>query len=200
MKKLKELNLSVGTGQPYYPGSKTHVNIGYTGGVTNGADSSFSRRSQAVYNPDDFDEYSEDEIDSEDEMILEKRSYKNGKYNLVETLERLSEKAKPDFLDLDGDGDKKETMKKAAKDKEKGKKDEMHHGHLDEESFEEIDLAEFSSAGAISGPALPVGMSPKDKPDGKHIRMSEREKIVKEQIERMRILESYHQRTSNRLK
>ena len=33
-------------------------------------------------------------------------------------------KAKPDFLDLDGDGDKKEPMKKAAKDKE-----EMEEGH-----------------------------------------------------------------------
>ena len=33
-------------------------------------------------------------------------------------------KAKPDFLDLDGDGDKKEPMKKAAKDKE-----EMDEGH-----------------------------------------------------------------------
>jgi hypothetical protein len=31
----------------------------------------------------------------------------------------MSEAAKPDFLDLDGDGDKKEPMKKAAKDKKK---------------------------------------------------------------------------------
>ena len=35
-------------------------------------------------------------------------------------------KKKPDFLDLDGDGDKKEPMKEAAKEakKEKGDKDE----------------------------------------------------------------------------
>lgn len=33
----------------------------------------------------------------------------------------LGEAAKPDFLDLDGDGDKKEPMKKAAKDKKKSK-------------------------------------------------------------------------------
>lgn len=31
----------------------------------------------------------------------------------------LSEAAKPDYIDLDGDGDKEESLKKAAKDKEK---------------------------------------------------------------------------------
>ena len=35
--------------------------------------------------------------------------------------EEVDEAAKPDFLDLDGDGDKKEPMKKAAKDKKKDK-------------------------------------------------------------------------------
>ena len=38
--------------------------------------------------------------------------------------ESLGEAAKPDFLDLDGDGDKEETMKKAAKDKKKKMKKE----------------------------------------------------------------------------
>ena len=33
-----------------------------------------------------------------------------------------SKKAKPDYIDIDGDGDKKEPMKKAVKDKEKKKK------------------------------------------------------------------------------
>jgi len=36
---------------------------------------------------------------------------------------KLEEQAKPDFLDLDGDGDKKEPMKKAAKDKKKSVKE-----------------------------------------------------------------------------
>ena len=39
-------------------------------------------------------------------------------------LERRTKKAKPDFLDKDGDGDKKESMKKAIKDKEKEEKEE----------------------------------------------------------------------------
>ena len=38
--------------------------------------------------------------------------------------ESLGEAAKPDFLDLDGDGDKEETMKKSAKDKKKKMKKE----------------------------------------------------------------------------
>ena len=45
--------------------------------------------------------------------------------------EELEEAAKPDFLDLDGDGDKKEPMKKAAKDKEDKE---------DEEQLEELQL------------------------------------------------------------
>ena len=36
---------------------------------------------------------------------------------------KLDEDAKPDFLDLDGDGNKKESMKKAAKDKKEMKED-----------------------------------------------------------------------------
>jgi hypothetical protein len=38
--------------------------------------------------------------------------------------EKGGKKAKPDFLDLDKDGDKKETMKKAAKDAKGGKQEE----------------------------------------------------------------------------
>ncbi|MDA7491782.1 hypothetical protein N8447_00165 [bacterium] len=41
-----------------------------------------------------------------------------------EAHHEMDEEAKPDFLDLDGDGDKKESMKKAAKDKLKEEKEE----------------------------------------------------------------------------
>ena len=37
----------------------------------------------------------------------------------VSYSDTTSEAAKPDFIDIDGDGDKEETMKKAAKDKKK---------------------------------------------------------------------------------
>ena len=40
--------------------------------------------------------------------------------------EELDEKAKPDYIDIDGDGDKKEPMKKAAAEKfKKGKVDKV---------------------------------------------------------------------------
>lgn len=42
--------------------------------------------------------------------------------NMYEIRDVLAEASKPDYIDLDGDGDKKEPMKKAAKDKEKAKK------------------------------------------------------------------------------
>ena len=44
--------------------------------------------------------------------------------------EKVDEAAKPDFLDLDGDGDKTEPMKKAAKD---AKKEDIDLGHQDDE-------------------------------------------------------------------
>ena len=40
-------------------------------------------------------------------------------YNRFNNLDRLVEGAKPDFLDMDKDGNKKESFKKAVKDKEK---------------------------------------------------------------------------------
>jgi hypothetical protein len=72
---------------------------------------------------------------------------------------------------------------------------------VDEESFEEIDLEEFSSAGAVAGYSLPLGAS--NKPASKkkdHHKLLEKQKEINEQIERMRILEAYHQKTSNKLK
>lgn len=45
-------------------------------------------------------------------------------------LDNLTEEAKPDFIDLDGDGDKEESMKKAAQDKKEkeGDKEKMEEG------------------------------------------------------------------------
>lgn len=45
-------------------------------------------------------------------------------------LDNLTEEAKPDFIDLDGDGDKEESMKKAAQDKKEkeGDKENMEEG------------------------------------------------------------------------
>ena len=41
--------------------------------------------------------------------------------NILKVFNELEEAAKPDYIDLDGDGDKEESMKKAAKDKKANK-------------------------------------------------------------------------------
>lgn len=79
------------------------------------------------YDDDDFeDELFDDESfdDFEDESFEDEREEENGKTWGDEVVEsKRSKKAKPDFLDLDKDGDRKESMKKAAKDA-KSKKDD----------------------------------------------------------------------------
>lgn len=46
-----------------------------------------------------------------------------------EMMGQFSEKAKPDYIDIDGDGDKEEPMKKAVDDKEKGDDEEADEGN-----------------------------------------------------------------------
>jgi hypothetical protein len=218
MKKIKEIRLGVGSGQPHYPGTQTVVHNGYNGGVLNNADSSFSRHMQKTYTDQDF---SDDESSEEDEdMILEKRVFRGGKYCLVETLEKISEKAKPDFLDLDKDGDKKETMKKAAKEKKEknnesldekrscsecgasiyeGQKHTCEHNHSEKESFEEINLEKdvdeqvTMSGGSIQGYTGKFG-------DEKGKNIPSADYLQKEQIDWMRRMELYHKKTTGRLK
>ena len=59
------------------------------------------------------------------ETVHTSDAYQKGKM-MLDTINREIEeraKAKPDYIDIDGDGDKKEPMKKAAKDKEAKKED-----------------------------------------------------------------------------
>ena len=54
---------------------------------------------------------------------------KKGKKNKDDKEDKVEEKkAKPDFADIDGDGDKKETMKKAAKDKKEKANESVEEG------------------------------------------------------------------------
>ena len=48
--------------------------------------------------------------------------------NLLHIFDKLEEASKPDFLDIDGDGDKQEPMKKAVKDKDEDEVDEGSYG------------------------------------------------------------------------
>ncbi len=64
--------------------------------------------------------------DGEDEFEVDGEKYKVKKEEFSGELE---EKAKPDFADIDNDGDEKESMKKAAKDKE-AKEESVEEGKL----------------------------------------------------------------------
>jgi len=83
------------------------------------------------------DEYAQDEEEDEEaheeetheEITLEKKklpaglkAYLDKKKKGGATAKKSTSKAKPDFLDLDKDGDKKESMKKAAKEAKAKKK------------------------------------------------------------------------------
>ena len=67
----------------------------------------------------------------------------------------------------------------------------------EEETFKEIDLEEMS----VGGYALPLGTSNKSPLKSKdHHRIAEKQKEINEQRERILLLQSYHQKTTNRLK
>ena len=51
-------------------------------------------------------------------------------YNRFDQYEELLEGKKPDFLDVDKDGDKKESFKKAVKDKKGGEKCDKCDGEI----------------------------------------------------------------------
>ena len=60
------------------------------------------------------------------------------KYLAEGKLLKESKDSKPDFIDIDGDGDKKESMKKAAKDKEATVDEDINYDEFDEVKFDPI--------------------------------------------------------------
>ena len=74
----------------------------------------------------------------------------NEKWGFSMNLKKLNENKKPDYIDIDGDGDKEESMKDAAKDKEEGsdeKVDELkiHDGGLGKTPKKETEAAKKQS-------------------------------------------------------
>lgn len=57
--------------------------------------------------------------------------------SILKVFNELEEAAKPDYIDLDGDGDKEESMKKAAKDK-KAKKESVKEAAANEDSLGDL--------------------------------------------------------------
>ena len=85
-------------------------------------------------------------------LLGEKKKHKSEK-------KKHKKGAKPDFLDLDGDGDEEESMKKASKDKE------MKEDYSEEGGSEEGGDTESSKQGASPAAAtLRPGGAPRDEP------------------------------------
>ena len=73
---------------------------------------------------------------SDEEIMQMVYGYNKDTYSPKKSSPPMEEAAKPDFIDLDGDGDKEESMKKAAADKKAGKgKKKEDEKEKQEESF-----------------------------------------------------------------
>ena len=104
----------------------------------------------------------------------------------------MEEGAKPDFLDLDGDGDKKESMKKAAKAKEvkedSGHDEAMNYGR--DEGHDDKELYDLKHDGGSEDHIedLEDDMHFDHIHDSKNIEESEKEKekLIQEDIEKMK--------------
>jgi hypothetical protein len=156
------------------------------------------------------------EIDVDADMIdklpdVSSQIFENTKYSILFLLEGFDEggpastKKYDDSPLLKGrqselpDALQKGIINKA---KKKKKKNELDHS---EEEFQEIDLGEFSGAGAIAGYAVPQPGPNPNKPNTKkaqtaHHKLLEKQKEINEQRRRISLLQAYHQKTTNRLK
>jgi len=154
-------------------------------------------RGEYVEDVDGFDDFYNAANGFESDYESDKKKYYHNTSGypgpVAESLSLFLEKSKPDFLDLDGDGDKEEPMKKAAKDKKKGKK-KNELNHIDEEQHE-IDEFSTMAGGAVQGYSLPLGASNKRKSKQK-----DHHKLFEEQLERILQLQAFHQKTTNKLK
>ena len=104
-------------------------------GVSNGNKSSFASISGEVINkmlaeegltetPNSLDNFV-NELNKEDDLPMSEDKFDEAREKAVEASQEkagMAEEARPDYPDIDGDGDTKEPMAKAAKDKEKKKK------------------------------------------------------------------------------
>tara|TARA_R110001592_G_scaffold63875_3_gene196029 strand:- start:95 stop:679 length:585 start_codon:yes stop_codon:yes gene_type:complete len=163
MKKLKEFGSGAFRPGREISGSHTKA-IGY-GGPSSNADSVMSQRMQ--YNVGDgyvppeaemeYDDMEDDETEIEyEDIILECRVYKLGKYCLIETLENISEIDSRDINAMD------KKLSSAAQSRSSSINNLLDLDDL----LEEDELQEFSGAGAIGGgPATPIGYTAKGKPE-----------------------------------
>lgn len=148
MKKLKEIG--IGSFRPgREPQGRFIKSIDLAGPSTN-ADSGISQRMSIPVGVDEDELYDEDE-----DMILECRVYRKGKYQLLETLDNIQEY--PHYAAKFGEMMQK--ISSSARNRTQNIPE-----NIDENEDEPLD--EFSGAAAAGGgPAVPVGYTAKGKPE-----------------------------------
>ena len=167
MKKLKEIG--IGSFRPGRQPNGSHIKSNNLAGPSANADSTMSQRMQ--YNVgnyeydddishmnlgDEEDDMEDDVLDPAEDIILEYRVYKRGKYCLVETLENISEIDADDINMLD----RKLSSTSSARSSMVSNLPDL------DDLLEEDELSEFSGAGAAGGgPAVPIGYTAKGKPE-----------------------------------
>ena len=160
MKYLKELG--IGSFRPGTTGNGNHLApIGY-GGPRSDADSHHARLT-ARHFPIDYYE----EIDEDEDIILDCRVYRNGKFQLIETLEILNEF--PNYADKYAQMAQKINDKTFARNNKTRTLDTLEDKINQNENMKELDedpIEEFSGAAAGGGgPAVPLGYTAKGKPE-----------------------------------
>ena len=116
-------------------GVKKALKEHFTGVATNGNPNSFAAMSGEVINkmlaeeglnetPNSLDNFV-NEMNKEDDMPMDENDVDEARQKAIEASQEkagMEEEARPDYPDVDGDGDKEESMEKALKDKKTGKK------------------------------------------------------------------------------
>lgn len=178
MKKINEIG--IGSFRPGREPQGRHVRSIDLMGPTSNADGVASQRMQ--YNVGNYD-YDDDisykglgdkedidggDIGVDDEVILECRVYRGGKYQLIETLVNLNESYADKFASMMGKINRQSSNRKQAISSLPDAQDIVDKGIKEEDvNLEDEDpLDEFSGAAAGGGgPAVPVGYTAKGKPE-----------------------------------
>ena len=115
-----------------------------------------------------------------------KKSYEEGE----EVEDEVVEAAKPDFLDLDKDGNKKESMKKAAKDmkEDSGHREAMDYGKDEGHDDKELYDLKHDGGSEYHIDDLEDDMNYDNIHDSEHIEESkeEKERLIREDIKKMK--------------